>query len=294
MLTRCIDALNRQTRTLDEVVVVDNASLDSTADMIAGRVDDIASGWLRYHQLSDNRGGAGGFEHGMREALRDGADWCWLMDDDAEPCPDALQALVDEAPRPGNIYASVAGRDGTLAWPVSWHRDDRPHASVAHVIQHLPSTCRVDSHPFLGFMIHRELVQRIGLPDARLFISADDIEYSLRARAAGAEIVLVRASRISHPVSTLQYRSLLGRRISLLSLAPWRRYYDTRNRLLVARRHHGHRLWTHALPGTLARMLLIFLYEPRKKAQLKAAAAGLWDGLRGISGIRHAVWHLEN
>ncbi|WP_196803514.1 glycosyltransferase family 2 protein [Thiomonas sp. FB-6] len=294
LLTRCLDALARQSLAIDQLVLVDNASTDSTATAICERVDDIASGWLRYSRLPDNLGGAGGFEHGMREALRGGADWVWLMDDDAEPSPDALECLFADSPLPGHVYASVPQRNGVLAWPVTWNTSEGKFGSVAKRIDELPPRCVVQSHPFLGFLIHRELIERIGVPDGQLYISADDIEYSLRARAAGATIVLLRASSISHPVASSRSYRVLGRSIPVLSLPPWRRYYDTRNRLLVARRHHGRKLWTQALPGTLARMLLVALHEPRKKAQFKAAAAGLWDGLRGISGKRHTLWDLES
>ena len=294
LLSRCLDAIAHQSSKPDEVVVVDNASTDATADMVAGRVGEIKSGWLRYFRLPDNRGGAGGFEHGMREALRGGADWVWLMDDDAEAFPDALQCLLADSPQPTQVYASVPQRDGELAWPVTWTNPESHAGGVAHRVEQIPPRCVVESHPFIGFLIHRDLVERIGLPDGQLYISADDIEYSLRARADGARIVLVRASLISHPVARTRHVRLLGRSLPVISLAPWRRYYDTRNRLLVARRHHGFRLWTHALPGTLARMLVVAVYEPRKQAQLKAAAAGLWDGLRGVSGMRHTFWALES
>ena len=292
LLKRCLDALALQTCKLHHVVVVDNASTDTTSAAIAERNEDIASGWLQYERLAENRGGAGGFAYGLGKGVEIGADWVWMMDDDAEAEPHALSMLLADDPSPTDVIASVPHRGGTLSWPVTWHEVGKRRANVAHQLDELPERSEVGSHPFLGFMIHRSLIERIGLPDARLFISADDIEYSLRARAGGAKIVLVRASRISHPVSTTRYRSLLGRRIALLTLAPWRRYYDTRNRLLVARRHHGYRFWTEAIPGTLGRMVLIALYEPHKIAQLKAAAAGLWDGLRGNSGKRHDTWHL--
>ena len=293
LLRECLGALLRQSSKPDFILVVDNASSDGTPDMLQVMAAENP-GLILSERLPSNLGGAGGFSCGLARALELGASWVWMMDDDAEPEPDALQMLMRESPSPSNVYASVPQRDGILAWPVTWELAGTGVFQVVHQVQQLPARCSVRTHPFLGFLIHRDLVQRIGLPDAALFISADDIEYSLRARATGAKILLIRASRISHPVSTARLHKLLGLSIPLISLAPWRRYYDTRNRLLVARRHHGWRFWTQALPGTLARMLLIALYEPNKAKQLKAMAAGLWDGLRGVSGVRHTTWHLGN
>ncbi len=291
LLRKCMQSLLAQTLRPDSVLVVDNASTDGTIKML----EDLAQlhpEIVRYERLPKNLGGAGGFSHGLASALALGADWVWMMDDDAEPEPDALRSLLAEHPSPANVHASVPHRGGILAWPVRWLDESGRRANLATQLDQLPERCQVQNHPFLGFMIHRDLVSRIGLPDAQLFISADDIEYSLRARSSGADIVLIRASRISHPISTVRHRTLLGLRIALISLPPWRRYYDTRNRLLVARRHHGYRFWTQALPGTLIRMLLIMLYEPNKLAQIKATGAGLLDGLRNLSGIRHDKWHL--
>lgn len=292
LLARCLDSLSQQGPRLSSIVVVDNASTDDTQNSMRCRVAERDS-LLIYQRLAGNVGGAGGFAHGIASALSLGADWIWLMDDDAEPEPQALCELLAQAHSPRDVYASAPQRNGVLAWPATW-RDADGAWHVARRLEELPPTCTVASHPFLGFLIHRDLVQRIGLPDATLFISADDIDYSLRARASGAEIVLIRASRINHPVAQAHERSFAGRRIVFLSLPPWRRYYDTRNRLLIARRHHGHRFWTQAIPGTLARIILILLGEPAKLQQLKAALAGLWDGCRGVAGPRHHRWHLDS
>lgn len=79
-----------------------------------------------------------------------------------------------------------------------------------------------------------------------------------------------------------------------LQLPPWKRYYDTRNRLLIARKYHGYRLVTHTLPGSLVRLVFALWYEPHKLAQFWAFAAGLFDGLMGIKGKRHIWWRILN
>ena len=91
----------------------------------------------------------------------------------------------------------------------------------------------VEFLPFLGFLIHTDLVGRIGLPEKGFFVAADDAEYCLRARRGGARIVLATRSRLQHPASDGYAVSLFGREILCLSLPPWKRYYDTRNRLLL-------------------------------------------------------------
>src|SRR5581483_11127319 len=77
LLTEALGALGRQTRPLDAVLVVDNASNDGTPDLVRDRFPAVELVSLRR-----NTGGAGGFAAGVACALDRGADLVWLMDDD--------------------------------------------------------------------------------------------------------------------------------------------------------------------------------------------------------------------
>ena len=75
---------------LAAVVVVDNASTDATASWLAeqhdARLDVLIS--------PSNRGGAGGFEMGMRRAMEaHQPDWLVVMDDDGRPATGGLAAF---------------------------------------------------------------------------------------------------------------------------------------------------------------------------------------------------------
>ena len=69
MLRECLAALADQTRQVDRILVVDNASSDGTRAMVEHdyRHVDLL-------HLPANEGGAGGFHEGMRRARADGAD----------------------------------------------------------------------------------------------------------------------------------------------------------------------------------------------------------------------------
>jgi hypothetical protein len=55
---------------------------------------------------------------------------------------------------------------------------------------------RLDVAPYSGLLLHRELVQSIGVPDKRLVLYADDTEYTWRITAGGGRIVLVTTARL--------------------------------------------------------------------------------------------------
>ena len=288
LLQQCLQALIAQTRKPDRIVVVDNASTDGTRELIQER-QWLSRADVELLALKENTGGAGGFAAGIAHAVAGSADWIWIMDDDAEPHADALAELMKVATDPANIYGSLATNGPDTSWTTTLV--DHPQRIVDHAVD-VPQCARVQSLPFLGFMIHRDLVGTIGLPDAGFFIAADDIEYCMRAERAGADIFIAGTSRIEHPKSDRYTARVPGRDLICLRLAPWKRYYDTRNRLLIARKYYGWRLLTHTIPGSLVRLYAALRYEPRKLAQLGAFCAGMFDGLCGIKGRRHAKWGL--
>lgn len=144
----------------------------------------------------------------------------------------------------------------------------------------------VGSLPFLGFMIHRDMVERGGLPDEEFFISCDDIEYCERLKKVGARFFLVRDSVISHPLPDRHILRLFGQTLIVVRQAAWKNYYNARNRLIVARRHYGRRLWTTTLPSVLLRLFHAVLYGPQPLQQLMAFAQGILHGLLGRVGQR--------
>src|SRR3546814_7026153 len=94
----------------------------------------------------------------------------------------------------------------------------------------LPARLEFEFVPFLGMLVSRELIAKIGVPDPGFFIAKDDVEYCFRARQAGARIELVAASRIEHPAAQHYTLKLPGITFKTLRLSGWKRYYSTRNR----------------------------------------------------------------
>lgn len=289
LLKECLIAIDAQTVRPNRVILVDGASTDST-EAFAGKWLDTDPERFTYLRLSSNLGGAGGFSEGLRAAMSGGPVWAWIMDDDAAPHPQALGALLSVDPDPENIYGSLAVNGMDTAWTTTLISGNKE--LQADLAEEVPPLAHVRSLPFLGFMIHGNLVSRIGLPDASYFIAGDDTEYCLRARAHGAKILVVGESKIEHPKSARRKVGLLGVRVAYLDLPPWKRYYDTRNRILTARTYHGGLLWTNTVPGTLLRLFVALTQAPDKRRQARAFIGGLIDGLRDKRGQRHTLWHL--
>src|SRR5689334_4660066 len=88
IIDRTIEAVLRQTRPVDGIVVVDNASTDGTIEQPL-----VANAAVLQHRK--NLGTSGAVCSGFRFALEQDYDWIWVFDADSIPEPDALEKLLD-------------------------------------------------------------------------------------------------------------------------------------------------------------------------------------------------------
>ncbi|MCS3525539.1 glycosyltransferase [Acinetobacter johnsonii] len=283
LLAACLKKLLAQSADFEYLIVVNNASTDGTEDYIreVGLLDYKKIIWLN---LLENIGGAGGFSAGMQYAFEHGADYVWMMDDDAMPHPKALAELIKHT-TPQHIYASLAVQDQQISWEMTVKQEN--HWIATHNPTDITENIEVRSLPFLGFMIHRQLVEKIGLPDTSFFIAADDTEYCLRAKQAGYKLYLVGKSLIEHPKAQYQQYQILNKKINYVSLLPWKRYYDTRNRIFIAKQYFGFRLFSQTLPSLLFRLLISLVVEKNRYQQFKAYFWGMYDGFLSNGGKKH-------
>lgn len=157
------------------VIVVNNASTDNTADVIAQANLPVP---LIHHRLLKNVGGSGGFSAGAERALAEGAEWLWLMDDDVEALPGALEAFQPQL----ETYRCLHGRRyDHQGKPFFWQ-----HWFNAFLGVHFPVRGNVFRNGrvfhtnvgcFEGMLVHADVVRRVGLPDPRFFLNGDDTTY---------------------------------------------------------------------------------------------------------------------
>lgn len=299
---------------LDQIIVVDNASGDDTPTWLAAQTDPR----LHVVTLSENMGGAGGFEAGVIHA-RDqfDPDWMVLMDDDARPLPGAMaqfqQDFADIDPEctapdaVGAIAAAVLNMDGSIC---EMNRPSRNpfwrgreflgtlrslltgktrggfHISDAIMAPDAPPS-EIDVASFVGYFLARGAVARTGLPDGGYFIYGDDVTYSLRLRRAGLRLLMAPAVRFEHDCGTLS--------IDLATRPLWKVYYLSRNGVPMARLAAG--IWL--FPLALAYYVFVWVRKTRYylPAERPLYRRLMWRGLRdGILGRRgrHDAAHAES
>lgn len=286
LLIDCLSAILSQTKPVNKIIIIDNASTDGTFDELKnGNFLDLEV--LEYIPLSENSGGAGGFSYGMEHAFKAGADYIWMMDDDAVPHTDALEKLMMHV-TPNHIYGSLAVNGEHTSWTTRL----LPENKDIHIKNEIPDLYEVQSLPFLGFLTSKEIYQKIGLPNVSYFIAADDTEYCMRAQQAGFKIYICGRSQIDHPKSERYVFKFLFQELNCLKLVPWKRYYDTRNRVLIGQSYYGLKLYFQTIPSLFVRLLAALINEKNRISQIKAFIFGLYDGLTQKVGKRHDYWNL--
>jgi GT2 family glycosyltransferase len=190
LLGECLHSLLQQTRVPDCIYVIDNASSDGTTEYLK-ELGLLEHPRIRYQRLEHNSGGAGGFHAGLKAAYDAGEDWIWIMDDDAEPLPDALERMLPytEYPQVVGIASSKIDSEGSTTGDLKRLQNGTEGKDAPYE--------RLQFSSFVGIAISRKAIDQIGLPKVEFFIHHDDTEYCLRLIRVG-DIAHARDSFVRH------------------------------------------------------------------------------------------------
>lgn len=287
VLHRQMETLMRQTRPLEEIIVVDNASTDGTHALIAERYPQVTL--LR---MSENLGVGAGLAAGLAYgALEKRHDWVWTFDQDSVPNYDALEILLDGVASLRNLGGElgmvapllVHRETGTYYPPLLW-RDGFVKPTAQLLNQPIWFADLVISS---GCMMRRDVVERIGLPRADFFLDFIDFEYCLRARRDGYKIAVITGSQLGHEIGSCSKLRFLGQSRIWSEHPPWREYYKSRNITFSAWWLHPSFRTKRFVIRHLARHAGgVLLFGSNKLACLRKMAEGFWDGRRALLGVR--------
>ena len=293
LLKECVAALLKQDYEDLNILLVDNNSTDGTKEYI----DEIK---MRHANkvsalfLENNIGGSGGFYEGMKYAVRENADWLWLMDDDTLPEKDACTELC-------NATQIIKGKIGFLSSNVYGMKNECMNTPRMKIMQkgengyadwniYLSSSIvKVNSATFCACFVSSEAVKEIGLPVKEYFIWGDDTEYTLRLSRYYGQGWLVGKSKVLHKRENGQSLSIIKEnnknRISIY-------YYYTRNYLINVK------LYYYGYLGALAKTFhfnIIMLQILFGRENYKAKKIGvLFKGIFAFWFRRYDVKAIQN
>jgi len=262
-----------------ETICVDNGSTDGSDERVER--EHPAVELLR---TGANLGFAGGNNAGIRRALERGADWVLLLNNDAVAEPGLVAALTAAAaarPDAGLLACTIFEPDGTTVQYAGASFAARRGYS-GRVSTTLASELRdVGRADGAALAVSRAAAERAGLLDESLFLYVEDVDWSLRVRAAGFAVVVVPDARVRHKGSAAS-----GGSASTTNL-----YYDTRNTIVVSERHAPLPRGARALRRgvVVAAHLAQAARHPRRGAAARAVFAGWRDARAGRLGQRSSA-----
>jgi rhamnopyranosyl-N-acetylglucosaminyl-diphospho-decaprenol beta-1,3/1,4-galactofuranosyltransferase len=249
LLSQCITALRNQSRPLDAILVINNGSTDNTETWLSTQEDVQVI-------TQTNVGSSGGFSTGISRAYQQGYSWIWCMDDDGYPKSDALEKLLDyngDELKLRNCAVLNKEDQKTFVWKTG-------HFATIDEVD-----CKVIEgigHPFNGTLLHRRIVERVGVPQPKLFVWGDETEYYYRiVKQNNIPVCTIADSIHYHPASAFSYKQDWNYQTG------WKMYFYIRNRFHIHRAKFGNRLvaMAHYLCFLAAFAGIIMVYQKTDK-----------------------------
>lgn len=288
MLKNMLEDLLNQSHRPDGIFVVDNGSYDGTVEFVKAHFPRI-----NLIELEQNIGLMGGLEIGMNDAFRQGYDAILSLDDDARMRKNTMECL---------LYAIDSRKE--LQAAVIWCAIAAPHSDFFAE----PVCVMVDGeweiyHKFLpelndkvyetiggsnvGLYIPRSVFEQVGTPRSDLAF-AGEFEYNYRIRKAGFKLYRCFSSIIHHERNMFFELRLMGKTRFVSRTAPWRVYYDMRNRIFIDRIQKRRSTVKSLIIGVMDAVIWIYTSE-KKISTVFYICRAVYDGLLGKMGMRVRV-----
>ena len=213
-LRRCLESLYAEPKpqAAYEVWVVDNASDDGSAGMVAAEFPQV--------RLVVNAENAGFSKANNQAIARTDSRYAFLLNSDAFIHPGALDRLVayaDAHPQAGIVGPKVLNSDGSLQFScrrfpslgAGFFRNTYlgrlfPHNKFARdylmvSFDHAHDTA-VDWVSGCAMLIRRDLLDKIGALDERFYMYCEDVDLCQRAWESGCEVVYTPQAVVTHAI----------------------------------------------------------------------------------------------
>jgi GT2 family glycosyltransferase len=232
LLARCLDAIDRTAPAGVgyEVLVLDNASDDGSADAARGRPG------VRLIELEQRTGKAANDSTLLQEAT---GRFCLLLNEDSELCEGAPQALLEVLrgdPGAAAAGAQLLAPDGTPQ-PCAWRLPSVWTALAGAAFLHRVATVQSggDVVREVGWMqssallVRREAAAQVGWLDPDFFVYSDETDFQKRLHDAGWRVLYVPDARAVHDEQLATDAAAAARRIT--------EFHRGRDRYM--RKHHS-------------------------------------------------------
>ena len=216
-----------------EVIVVDNGSTDNSVEVIRKAYPQVI-----LIENKKNLGYAEGNNVGIRYALKHGADYVWLLNNDTVVDADALKNLVKVAEKNENVgilgskiyYYDKPNIICFAGATIDWEKGTSPHIGDGEIDKgQYDAIKEVDRVTGCSMLVKKEVCETIGLLDENFFLYVEEVDWCVRAKKAGFKCMIVPDSKVYHKIS-----------ISVKKISNfYKTYYMNRNFLYLIKKNHS-------------------------------------------------------
>jgi len=244
--------------------VIDNSETPNTN--IVERLRGLGEK-IKYIAFGENRGIAYALNLGATLAIESGADWLLTMDQDSRFEKESISKLVEYCMNLRDDKVIIVAPEPIDTELVYRKRKENPFTYVV-----------ITS----GSMLNLKLYQKNGPFREDFFIDFVDIEYCLRAKRNGLNVITLKGVMMEHKLG--KPRKVLF--FTTTNHPPIRRYYITRNRLAVWREYYSvdPDFIRSNMVSFVKETAKILLGEDRKLEKMRMIIKGITDSLRGKFG----------
>ena len=256
LLQQSLAVVANQNRPVSWVIVVDNGCKPEVEAMVTALDNGV------YLPSARNLGGAGGFALGFLTALSLGADAVWCADDDGRPENTSVLATLQDCAvkyQLEEVSPVVVNLDDPdrLAFPLrrglEWRRLRSELEPAGDFLAGIASL-------FNGALISAHALEVIGVPDFRLFIRGDEVEYHRRLVRSGLPFGTCLKTAYLHPDGSDEFKPILGGKMHT-------QYPDNDGKLFFTYRNRGYLMnqpgMRRLLPQEYARFGWFFLVQQK-------------------------------
>lgn len=264
-------------RQVSKLAIIDNGSPEPQVGQLAAAA---AAAGATFLPLGANRGMAHALNIGLDWARRHDCAWLATFDQDSVAGPAMIADMLRAA-----RSCPLADRVAVIS-PV--HVDRQLGMSLADraAEREGPLWRVLQTAMTSGNLVDVAKVSALKGFEEDLFIDYVDHELCLRLRQHGYQVLEARHARLLHSLGKMSAHGLGVGSWVVTNHAAARRYYMSRNRLILWRRYAlSESTWVRRdMRGFAAELLGILLFESQPLTKLRMIARGAWDAVRGVRG----------
>lgn len=262
-LSQCIQ---KAVQECQKVVVVDNGS--ANVGDIVQLVETFENSYIIENER--NFGIAKALNQVFCEAVKQNYKWVLTLDQDTV-IPDNLlerysQAISNNSINLAIICPQIHDDLSKKTWPVLNEGERERYVEKCITSASLNNVKTWDA---------------VGGFDEKLFIDEVDHDYCYRVRKSNGKILLVDNVTINHTIGNSKIYTILGKEIIVRNHSAFRKYYITRNILLVDRKQHE-KITFLAIQHCVLFLVKTLIFEDQKKEKVAACFKGFMDGVKGV------------